>query len=292
MIVFLTWGRWALISFSLTRMAWDNSLTLYAAWLNKVIICRRIVSIVSMSCSKKFKQAVAFIGAAIVVGQALAHWLGKAISRIQPGVGMKFILAIAFCLVFSFLADSLGLAPIVGAFAAGLILEPVHFIHFDDPDVIRDVEAVINDSHHELQRSVVQVLENHADIHVQTLVKPLAYFLVPLFFVRTGMEVKLDVFFNPAVLFLAMGIIIAAFTGKVFAGLLAGPVKKSIVGWGLVPRGEVTLIFAATGRSIGLLSDSLFSAIIIMVIVSTLVVPPVLSFLLKSRPPEGCKSKR
>lgn len=235
-------------------------------------------------------KAVFFIGAAIIIGQSLAHGLGKIISRIHSGVGMKFILAIGFCLVFAYLADAMGLAPIVGAFAAGLILEPVHFIHFDDPDIIRDVEAVINDSHHELQHRVVHVLENHADTHVQTLVKPLAYFLVPLFFVRTGMEVKLDVFFNPSVLLMALGITAAAFVGKTAAGLLAGPVKKSVVGWGLVPRGEVTLIFAATGKTLGILSDSLFSAIIIMVILSTILVPPVLNFLLKSKESPGDQS--
>ena len=128
------------------------------------------------------------------------------------------------------------------------------------------------------------MLETHADVHVQTLIKPLAYFLVPLFFVRTGMEVKLSVFLNPEIMLLALGITMAAFAGKIFAGMFAGPVKKSVVGWGLVPRGEVTLIFAATGKTLGVLTDSLFSAIIIMVIISTVVVPPILTYLLKRHP--------
>jgi Kef-type K+ transport system membrane component KefB len=228
-------------------------------------------------------KAVAFLGAAIFLGQILTQWLGKTFSRIHPGVGMKFILAISFCLMFACLADFMGLAPIVGAFAAGLILEPVHFIHFDDPDIIRDIEAAISNSHQKAKRKVIQLLETHADIHVQTLIKPLAYFLVPLFFVRTGMEVKIEVFIQPGILLLALGITVAAFVGKILAGMLAGPVQKSVVGWGLVPRGEVTLIFATTGKALGVLSDSLFSAIIIMVIISTVVVPPVLNFLLKAQ---------
>ncbi len=230
-------------------------------------------------------KAVAFLGTALFLGQMLTQWLGKCFSRINPGIGMKFILAISFCLIFAFAADFLGLAPIVGAFAAGLILEPVHFLHFDNPDIIRDVEKVIDDSHPEVQLKVIQVLETHADVHVQSLIKPLAYFLVPLFFVRTGMEVKLLVFLNPEIMILALGITVAAFAGKIFAGMFAGPVKKSVVGWGLVPRGEVTLIFAATGKTLGVLTDALFSAIIIMVIISTVVVPPVLNLLLKNKNP-------
>lgn len=228
-------------------------------------------------------KAVAFLGAALFTGQLLAPRMGRWLSQVSPGVGMKFILAISFGLTFAGLADFMGLAPIVGAFAAGLILEPVHFVHFDDPDVVRDIELSIGQSNPQLQYEVLQVLETHADVHIQTLIQPLAYFLVPLFFVRTGMDVQLELFLRSDVLLLALAITAAAFTGKIVAGLFAGPVKKSIVGWGLVPRGEVTLIFAATGKRFGVLSDSLFSAVIIMTIISTVVVPPVLTFLLKSK---------
>jgi Kef-type K+ transport system membrane component KefB len=228
-------------------------------------------------------KAVGFLGAALLVGRLLARRLGRWLSRINPGIGMKFILAIGFCLAFAGLADLMGLAPIVGAFAAGLILEPVHFVQFDDPDVVRDVERSIGHTHLSIRSDVLQVLETHADVHIQTLIQPLAYFLVPLFFVRTGMDVQLDRFLRSDVLLLAAAITAAAFTGKLIAGLFAGPVKKSIVGWGLVPRGEVTLIFAATGKRLGVLSDSLFSAMIVMTIISTVLVPPVLTLLLKSK---------
>ena len=162
-----------------------------------------------------------------------------------------------------------------------MILEPVHFTHFDDPEIVRDVGNTINDAYPEIQYKVIQVLEEHADIHVQTLVRPIGYFLIPLFFVQTGMEVRLDLFCNPKILLLAMGISAVAFIGKIAAGLFAGPVRQSVVGWGLVPRGEVTLIFAATGKTLGVLSDALFTAVIIMVITSTVLVPPVLNVLIR-----------
>ena len=229
-------------------------------------------------------KAIFFLGSAILMGQLLAGRMGRLLSWFQPGIGMKFILAISFCLMFAGFAEQVGLAPIVGAFAAGLILEPVHFTHFDDPEIVRDVGNAINDSHPEIQYKVLRVLEDHADIHVQTLIKPIGFFLVPLFFVWTGMEVRLALFWNPGILFLALGITAAAFIGKIAAGSLAGPVRKSVVGWGLVPRGEVTLIFAATGKTLGVLSDALFTAMILMVIISTLVVPPVLTLLIRRKP--------
>ena len=226
-------------------------------------------------------KALFFVGTAILLGQLLAKRMGRVLSWIQPGIGMKFILAISFCLMFAGFAEHVGLAPIVGAFAAGLVLEPVHFTHFDDPEIVRDVGRTINDAYPEIQYKVIQVLEDHADIHVQTLIRPIGFFLVPLFFVRTGMDVRLDLFCDPDILLLAMGTTAVAFIGKIAAGLFAGPVRQSVVGWGLVPRGEVTLIFAATGKTLGVLSDALFTAIIIMVVTSTVLVPPVLNVLIK-----------
>ncbi len=78
-------------------------------------------------------KAVLFLVGSIVLGQVFAKSLGKVFSKIHTGVGMKFTLAIVFALVFSWLAGLIGLAPIVGAFAAGLVLDPVHFKYFKDP---------------------------------------------------------------------------------------------------------------------------------------------------------------
>src|SRR3972149_2872767 len=72
-------------------------------------------------------KAIIFLVGAVLIGTPLAPFLGKFFSKIHTGVGMKFALVISFGLVFAYLASLVGLAPIVGAFAAGLILKPVHF---------------------------------------------------------------------------------------------------------------------------------------------------------------------
>ncbi|MFZ1909516.1 MAG: cation:proton antiporter, partial [Burkholderiales bacterium] len=73
----------------------------------------------------------------------------------------------------------------------------------------------------------------------------------------------------------------AAIVGKLASGLAAGAARKWVVGWGMVPRGEVGLIFAAIGRELGAIDQATFSAVVLMVILTTLVTPPVLGRLLR-----------
>lgn len=228
-------------------------------------------------------QAVLFLVGAIVVGQIAAPKLGRIFAKIQAGVGMKFTLAISFGLFMAYAAHLIGLAPIIGAFAAGLILDPVHFRYFKDPKIVRDVKKTLKGASDDVKEKMDEVIEHHSHRHIEDLVEPIGFFLVPIFFVVTGMAVKLDVLFDTSILFAAFVVTVVAFAGKLVAGLAAGKVNKQIVGWGMVPRGEVGLIFAAIGKGLGVISDELFSIIIIMVIITTLATPPILSYLLKKQ---------
>ncbi|MEX1997343.1 MAG: cation:proton antiporter [Candidatus Andersenbacteria bacterium] len=227
-------------------------------------------------------KAILFLVGAIVVGQLLAPRLGRLFSRIHTGAGMKFTLAISFGLIFAWLAGVIGLAPIVGAFAAGLVLDPLHFRHFKGPRIIDEVRQTMDGITLDNKQNILQVVESHAHRHIDELIEPLGHFLVPIFFVVTGMAVKLDTLLNPTILFVALGITVAAFIGKLAAGLVAGgKVRKSIVGWGMVPRGEVGLIFAAMGSTLGVISDAVYSVIVIMVIITTLLTPIILTTMIR-----------
>ena len=230
-------------------------------------------------------KAILFLVGAIVIGQLLAKVINKIFSKIHTGIAMKFTLAVSFGLVFAFLAQKIGLAPIVGAFAAGLILDPVHFKYFKDPEVLEDVKEVLKEEHVEspIRAKVTRVINHHSHRHIEDLLEPLGHFLVPIFFVMTGMAVKVETLFNLPILLVALGVTVAAFIGKYVSGLVAGNVNKSIIGFGMVPRGEVGLIFAAIGRSLGVVSDEIYSIIVIMVILTTLLTPPILTFLLKKQ---------
>lgn len=227
-------------------------------------------------------KALLFLIGSIVIGQLIAPKLGKFLSKIHDGIGMKFTFAIVFCLVFAFFAQKIGLAPIVGAFAAGLMLDPLHFINFQSAPIIADLKKITAGKiDKETKEKVIGVVNYYNERHIEDLIEPLAYFFVPIFFVMTGFAVKVETLFNPNIIFLALGIAIAAFVGKIISGLVAGKVNKKIVGFGMIPRGEVGLIFVIMGKNIGVVSDELFSALVVMIILSTLLTPPILAYLIK-----------
>ncbi len=234
-------------------------------------------------------KALLFLIGAIFLGRWLAPWIGKGFSKINTGIGMKFTIAISLCLIFASLAHLVGLAPIVGAFAAGLMLETVYFKPFAKPTINEEIEEAVKHADDNTQEQVKTVLNRHNEHHLDELVAPLGHFLVPLFFIVTGMQVNLATLFDPAVLGVALAITAVAFIGKLVAGVVAGPVNKYIVGWGMAPRGEVGLIFAMIGLQLGkelgvvVISEEMFSVIIIMVILTTLLTPPILNYLLRKQ---------
>ena len=234
----------------------------------------------------KSHEAQIVLGA-IVIGNRVAPLASRWMSKIHTGVGMKFSILIAFCLIFAWLAHLLGLAPIVGAFAAGLVLDAVQFRDFAEPELVADIRRAVADGDPETARQVRQTLAHHESHNLQALIEPVGHFLVPLFFVYTGLQVKLDELFNPAILATTLGITIAAIAGKLLSGLAAGPVNKWVVGWGMVPRGEVGLIFAVTGKALGVVSDGVFAVIVAVVILTTLLTPPVLTAVIRRAEKRG-----
>lgn len=229
-------------------------------------------------------KSVLFLIGAIVAGQLSAPWLGRLLLRVHSGGGRKLTLAMSFGLMLAWLASVVGLAPIVGAFAAGLLLDPVHFRRFRESAVVQDMRASVADADAGTKQKVEAVLGHHTERHIDALIEPIAHLFVPLFFVITGMAVNLETFLNPHILLAALGITAVAFIGKILSGLVAGGVNKWIVGIGMIPRGEVGLIFASIGKSLGVISEEVFSVIIIMVMMTTLVTPMLLTWLLKRQP--------
>lgn len=229
-----------------------------------------------------FVKAIVFLAGTTIIGHFVAPYHSKLYAMISAGIGMKFVFAISMGLILAYIAELIGLAPIIGAFAAGLVLEPAHFRCFKDSGLINDLKKTLKQYDLPLRRPVSQVINKYSERQIDELIAPISLFFVPIFFVVTGMNVNLTTLSDPTVLVVALGITVAAIVGKYVAGYAAGPVNKSIVGWGMVPRGEVGLIFAAKGKFLGVVSDELFSVIIIMVILTTLLAPPILNYLLQN----------
>ncbi|HSE40822.1 MAG TPA: cation:proton antiporter, partial [Acidobacteriota bacterium] len=151
----------------------------------------------------------------------------------------------------------MGLAPIVGAFAAGLILEDTHY--------------------EDLKKK-----EKHS---MEELVHPIGAFLVPTFFVVMGMRTDLKAFTEPGVIGLATALTIVAIIGKLACslGIFGKGLDRLSVGIGMIPRGEVGLIFANIGLGLmiageHIITKSTFSAVIVMVIFTTMITPPLLKW--------------
>jgi Kef-type K+ transport system membrane component KefB len=230
-------------------------------------------------------KAFGFLVGSIFIGQLVAPRISQIFSKVHAGVGMKFTLVICFGLVLAYLAQVIGLAPIVGAFAAGLVLDSVHFRYFKDPNIVADIkEHMKGFENTDANKELLAKVEKHGERHIEDIIEPIGHFLVPVFFVLTGMSVNLEALFDLRILLLALGITIVAFIGKMLSGLAAGKgVDKMIVGLGMVPRGEVGLIFASIGRGLGVISEELFSALVVVIIFTTLLPPPILAVLLKKK---------
>jgi Kef-type K+ transport system membrane component KefB len=158
----------------------------------------------------------------------------------------KLLFPLAFTFVLAWLANQIGLATIVGAFAAGLVLDERQFGEPFEGD----------------QRTV------------QSVVGPLEAVFAPVFFILMGLQVNLAAFARPRTLALAAALIVCAVAGKLVAGAVAGRrIDRLSIGIGMVPRGEVGLIFAGIGKALNVLDNALFSAVVMMVIVTTLMTP-------------------
>jgi Kef-type K+ transport system membrane component KefB len=230
-------------------------------------------------------KAFGFLVGAIFLGRLIAPRLSEIFSKVHAGVGMKFTLVICFGLLLAYFAQLIELAPIVGAFAAGLVLDSVQFRYFKDPKIVEDLKKHMRGYEKtEANQKLMATICEHGKRHIEDIIEPIGHFLVPVFFVVTGMSVNLEALFDIKILLLALGITIVAFLGKMLSGLVAGKgVNKMIVGMGMVPRGEVGLIFASIGRGLGVISEELFSALVVVIIFTTLIPPPVLAALLKRK---------
>lgn len=228
--------------------------------------------------------ALGFLAGALLTGRLLASGLSRLFAMLDAGHATKLAVALSLCLIFAYIASIIGLAPIVGAFAAGLVLDEAHFKWFDNPAIKTDVMNALQGSEPAAQTRVQSVLDRHADKHLEHMIEPLGHVMVPIFFVLAGMQVRLELFLEPGLIAVALALTAAAVVGKLVSGLAAGRgMNRWLIGWGMVPRGEVGLIFAYVGKSLGVVSDAAFSVIVMMVVLTTLMTPPVLAYLLRPR---------
>ena len=194
-------------------------------------------------------EAIGFLLVSSYVGVKLAPHLFALVTRFSRSAGTLVAVAFAFTLGMSELAHLAKLAPIIGAFVAGLALRSSH---------------VADRVHRELT--------------------PVGHIFIPVFFLQIGISADVSQFASGAVLRDAAVLLVVAIVGQLVSSLVLrrGQGDRLLVGIGMVPRGEVGLIFATIGLDRGILGDDLYAALLLVVIATTVVTPPFLRMRLAS----------
>jgi Kef-type K+ transport system membrane component KefB len=206
-------------------------------------------------------KSLAFLIGAVALGEWLSPRFFHFVARL-PGEGLLLTCSLSFCFALAWLAALAGLAPIVGAFAAGLVLDTTDY---------RELQA--HDPKHRT---------------LEELTEPLVSFMVPIFFVLMGMRVDLHALVTPGVPVFAGVLTLVAILGKQACslGVLERGADRLAVGLGMIPRGEVGLIFANIGATLlvggeRVITPPVYSAVVAMVGLTTLLTPPLLVWRLR-----------
>ena len=206
-------------------------------------------------------KASVFLVLAVIIGRFWSQRIFVHAAKLRvPGVLLG--LCLCFCFIVSAISGYVGLAPIVGAFAAGIVLEEVHYHPFRE----------------------------RGERKVEELLFPITTLIVPVFFVMMGFRVDLKSFASLAVLGFAGLITLVAVVGKQICGIgvLERGLDRLAIGVGMIPRGEVGLIFAGMGATLTLagkpiLSPTTFSALVLMIMLTTFITPPLLKMVFERK---------
>jgi Kef-type K+ transport system membrane component KefB len=237
----------------------SGRVVLGAAVIDDVLGILVLTGVTAFVSSSEISAQFFIFWALKTIGFAAVLWfLGK---KILPGIityvrkiettGTVLGLLLCFLFLTAYIAELSGLSAIIGAFAIGVALDDYHFKGYKD----------------------------YEKFGLEVLIKPLTDFFVPIFFIGMGMQVDIHSILDKEIFIFALLLTLCAIIGKLVCGLALS--RKSIqkggsrllVGVGMIPRGEVGLIFASVGSSIGVLNQADFSAVVFMVVVTTLLAP-------------------
>jgi Kef-type K+ transport system membrane component KefB len=198
-----------------------------------------------------------FLTAVVIFGARFNERTVKFLARLDLG-NIKLLYPFALLMLLAWLADTMGLAAVIGAFAAGVIIKEESF-HGVGPGL--DSEQSVESIHASLEG-----------------------ILAPVFFVLIGMQMDIAALANLKVLLIGFLLTAAAVAGKLCSAIpVRGESDRLIIGIGMLPRVEVALIVASMGKSLGLLDDALYSVIILVVLLTVLMTPPLLKWAIERK---------
>ena len=208
-----------------------------------------------------------FIISAFLGRYVLPFTIDKLISKISIKDEMLTLTMVVFCLFLSWYAEVIGLTSIIGAFMAGLLIKEKYFVKY----------ATIS------SQSKSQIYLDDSNSNIIHLISPLGRIMTPIFFIYAGMQIDIINALNIETLKLAVTISFFAIISKSLAGiLLPRDFNRWLIGFGMVPRGEIGVIFALAGFKLQLIDNTIFTAILMMVIITSVITPLIINRVYKS----------
>ena len=200
-----------------------------------------------------FVKALVFLVGVLVLGAVLVPRLVTLFATLSRS-NVRIIFPFALLMLLAWLADQVGLATIIGAFAAGIIIKEDYFPEGGQGRTVRSIIA------------------------------PIQALFAPIFFVLIGLQVDITAFANLQVILMSLVLVGIIVLSKLASALPLKPRDNGLaVAAGMLPRGEVSLIFASLGKSLRLLNDNLFTVIVIVMLLTTLLTPPLLKWAIERR---------
>lgn len=210
------------------------------------------------------------------LGKITSKPIGRYFSRIDSGNTAKFILAVIIACLGAAVAHLMGLEEVLGMFAAGLVLDDVHFKKFKKPEYVQELEDIATKVGDTESKRLKAIAKDHSEKHVENMIEGLERFFTPIFLVLVGLSVDITVFFDISILLTSLLVTFLAVVGKLASGYFAGEgVNRKVIGIAMIARGEVGLIFASIIASILPKGGHEASSIVVIMVVLTTLIGPI-----------------
>ncbi|MFN8769620.1 MAG: cation:proton antiporter [Neisseriaceae bacterium] len=228
-------------------------------------------------------QVLAFFIFAIVFGQWITPFITKWSIKIHAGINMKIGVLLIICFLFSWIAYISGLATVIGAFIAGLVLDQIYFNSFAKSSFFIDLrEIAYNMENTQVKQDLFNLIQKQESRTLEELIKPLSLLFVPVFFIYIGLMLKVDILFQKNTLMLTLILLTISFAGRIISGFFTKKqyykLNNLVIGLGMTPIGEAGLIFAAFGKSMGLIDEVSLAAIVATLVISSIITPILIKF--------------
>lgn len=201
----------------------------------------------------------------------------RVVVKIDKGINMKLGLLMGICFLFAWVANLLGIAPALGAFVAGIILDKNIFDKFSNSKFLNNVHDQANEiKEDKVRQKLIASIKHEKEKSLHTALKPLAYVFTPIFFIYTGLLLNLSTLVHLQTIILSLSLFITTFISRFISGYFCinkPKLSKALIGIGMPPIGEAGLIFTLFARTHGIMSNDTVAAIIAAVVMSSIIIP-------------------